>query len=84
MVTSNLPEPVWIYCPRHSGVHGNVRADSLATRAPVTEILEMNRMDILHSIRTSDRVDLESMDPLSCHLLVYCKSPGKHIHMVNR
>src|SRR5579871_6545660 len=41
---------VWIYCPGHAGVRGNERADRLASRAPLTGTLVLDRSDILRSL----------------------------------
>lgn len=46
---TKLHKFIWIY--NHAGVRGNERADSLATKTPITRSLKMGKTDILREIR---------------------------------
>lgn len=50
MVTLNIREEAWIYCPRHAEVHGNERTDSLAVMAPMTGVLRLGRTEIMRKM----------------------------------
>ena len=41
----------WVYCPGHSGVKGNGRADRLAGKAALTSGLLLGRSEVLMSLR---------------------------------
>lgn len=41
---------VWIYCPGHTGVQGNERADRLTSRTQVSETIMVNKGDIFKTI----------------------------------
>lgn len=49
--SSNLQEPVWFYCPKHARVLCNERANSQASKAPITRMITMSRPELLQTIR---------------------------------
>ena len=47
---TSVREIVWIFCPGHSGVQGNVAADRLAGEAVVGDSIELDRGEILNML----------------------------------
>ena len=44
-------ETSWVYCPGHTGVDGNDRADRLAGKATITSGLRLGRSEVLRNLR---------------------------------
>ena len=48
---SSTTKSSWIYCPGHTGVGWNERADRLASTADVTSDLQLGRAEVLRGLR---------------------------------
>jgi len=46
-----LRKLLWVYCPGHTGVKGNDRADRLAGKATLTSGLLLGRSEVVRSLR---------------------------------
>ena len=51
MVDIYLRKLLGVYCPGHAGVKGNDRADRLAGKATLTDVLLLGRSELLRSLR---------------------------------
>ena len=51
VVDIHLPKFLRMYCPRHAGVKGNVRADRLAGQATIGSGLRLGRLEALRNLR---------------------------------
>ena len=51
MQSLRLQRLLWIYCPGHTGVSGNGRADRLASTADITSGLRPGRAEVLRGLR---------------------------------
>ena len=51
MVHIHLRKLLWVYCPGHTGVKGNDRAERLAGKAAITSDLCLGRPEVLRSLR---------------------------------
>ena len=47
----DIPHTSWVYCPGHTGVKGNDRADRLTGKATLTSGLLLRRSEVLRSLR---------------------------------
>ena len=47
----------WIYCPGHTGVSGNERADRLASTADITSGLQLGGAEVLRGLRNFLNID---------------------------
>ena len=62
-----LQRLLWIYCPGHTGISGNERADRLASTADTTSGLQLGRAEVLRGLRNflnMDRPEHYSIDRL--------------------
>ena len=62
-----LQRLLWIYCPGHTRVSGNERADRLASAADFTSGLQLGRAEVLRGLRNflnTDRPEHQSTDRL--------------------
>ena len=62
-----LQRLLWIYCPGHTGVSGNERADRLASTADITSGLQLGRAEVIRGLTNflnMDRPDNHSIDRL--------------------
>ena len=48
---------LWIYCPVHTGVSGNERADRLTSTADITSGLQLGRAEVLRGLRNFLNMD---------------------------
>ena len=67
MHSLRLQRLLWIYCPGHTGVSGNERADRLASTADITFGLQLGRAEVLRGLRNflnMDRLEHHSTDRL--------------------
>ena len=51
MHSLRLQRLLWIYCPGHTGVSGNERADRLSSTADITSGLQLGRAEVLRGLR---------------------------------
>ena len=82
----------WVYCPGHSGVKGNGRADRLAGKAALTSGLLLGRSEVLRSLRhylraqsqghhTTDRLEERGVERGSARR---CSLKGRERALVNQ
>ena len=67
MHSLRLQRLMWIYCPGHTGVSGNERADRLASTADITSGLQLGRAEVLRGLRNflnTDKPEHHSIDRL--------------------
>ena len=60
-----LQRLLWIYCPGHTAVSGNERADRLASTADITSGLQLGSAEVLRDLRNflnMDRLEHHSID----------------------
>ena len=67
MHSLRLQRLLWMYCPGHTGVSGNERADRLASTADITSGLQLGRAEVLRGLRlflNMDKPEHHNMDRL--------------------
>ena len=67
MLSLRLQRLLWIYCPGHTGVSGNERADRLASTANITSGLQLGRAELFRGLRNflnMDKPENHSIDRL--------------------
>ena len=57
MHSLRLHSLLWVYCPGHTGVGGNERADRLASTADITSDLQLGMAEVLRGLRNFLNMD---------------------------
>ena len=86
MHSLQLQRRLWIYCPGHTGVSGNERADKLASTADITSGLQLGRVAVLRGLRNilnTDKPEHHSIDRLT-ERRVEEKGSGRHATLQGR